>query len=87
MSASTLTFNTGYMSGIEPLTGTNFSTWRDQVKLTLGVMDLDHALRIDPPAALTAESTADQKRAYEQWKRSNRENAKSSKSKPKTKAI
>ncbi|GJS18788.1 UBN2_2 domain-containing protein [Tanacetum coccineum] len=35
----------------------------DQVKLTLGVMDLDHALRIDPPAALTAESTADQKRA------------------------
>ncbi|GKA97571.1 putative RNA-directed DNA polymerase [Tanacetum coccineum] len=72
MSASTLTSNTGYMSGIEPLTGTNFSTWRDQVKLTLGVMDLDHALRIDPPAALTAESTADQKRAYEQWERSNR---------------
>ncbi|GJZ40355.1 putative RNA-directed DNA polymerase [Tanacetum coccineum] len=65
MSASTLTSNTGYMSGIESLTGTNFSTWRDQVKLTLGVMDLDHALRIDPPAALTVESTADQKRAYE----------------------
>ncbi|GKC52857.1 DNA mismatch repair protein [Tanacetum coccineum] len=63
--ASTLTSNTGYMSGIEPLNGTNFSTRRDQVKLTLGVMDLDHALRIDPPAALTAESTADQKRAYE----------------------
>ncbi|GJS10605.1 hypothetical protein Tco_0367401 [Tanacetum coccineum] len=34
--------------------------------------DLDHALRIDPPAALTAESTADQKRAYKQWERSNR---------------
>nr|GEY46727.1 putative zinc finger, CCHC-type [Tanacetum cinerariifolium] len=60
------------MSGIEPLTGTNFSTWRDQVKLTLGVMDLDHVLRIDPPAALTVESTADQKRAYEQWEQSNR---------------
>nr|GEX72729.1 UBN2_2 domain-containing protein [Tanacetum cinerariifolium] len=51
------------MSRIKPLTGTNFSTWRDQVKLTLGVMDLDHVLRIDPPVALTAESTADQKRA------------------------
>nr|GEX94923.1 putative zinc finger, CCHC-type [Tanacetum cinerariifolium] len=51
------------MSGIKLLTGTNFSTWRDQVKLTLEVMDLDHALRIDPPVALTAESTADQKRA------------------------
>ncbi|GKC56678.1 retrovirus-related pol polyprotein from transposon TNT 1-94, partial [Tanacetum coccineum] len=60
MSASTLTFNTGYLSGIEPLTCTNFSTWIDQVKLTLGVMDLDHALRIDPPAALIAESIADQ---------------------------
>ncbi|GJY35076.1 hypothetical protein Tco_0420454 [Tanacetum coccineum] len=35
-------------------------------------MDLDHALRIDPPAALTAESTTDHKRAYEQWKPSNR---------------
>nr|GEU30768.1 UBN2_2 domain-containing protein [Tanacetum cinerariifolium] len=35
-------------------------------------MDLDHALRIDPLAALTAESTVDQKGAYEQWERSNR---------------
>ncbi|GKC36145.1 hypothetical protein Tco_1048529, partial [Tanacetum coccineum] len=71
MSASTLTSNTGYLSGIEPLTGTNFSTWRDQVKLTLGVMDLDHVLCIDPPAALTAKSTTYQKRAYEQWEQSN----------------
>nr|GEY49022.1 hypothetical protein [Tanacetum cinerariifolium] len=35
-------------------------------------MDLDHALRIDPPATLTAESTTAHKRAYEQWERSNR---------------
>ncbi|GJS73292.1 putative zinc finger, CCHC-type containing protein [Tanacetum coccineum] len=35
-------------------------------------MDLDHALRINPPAALTAENTSDQKRTYEQWERSNR---------------
>ncbi|GJX86417.1 hypothetical protein Tco_0337191 [Tanacetum coccineum] len=35
-------------------------------------MDLDHALRIDPPATLTATSTTYQKRAYEQWERSNR---------------
>ncbi|GJS31237.1 putative zinc finger, CCHC-type containing protein [Tanacetum coccineum] len=73
MLASILTSKTGYTSGIEPLTGTNFSTWRDQVKLTLGVMDLDHALRIDPPAALTVESTTDHKCAYEQWERSNKE--------------
>ncbi|GKD54343.1 putative RNA-directed DNA polymerase [Tanacetum coccineum] len=30
-------------------------------------MDLNHALCIDPLAALTAESTTDHKRAYEQW--------------------
>nr|GEX13048.1 putative zinc finger, CCHC-type [Tanacetum cinerariifolium] len=72
MPSSTLTSNTGYMPEIKPLTGTNFSTWRDQVKLTLRVMDLNHALRIDPPAALTAESTVDHKRAHEQWERSNR---------------
>ncbi|GKE40639.1 hypothetical protein Tco_1464044, partial [Tanacetum coccineum] len=44
---------------------TDHRTWdmRDQVKITLGVIDLDHALRIDPPITKTAESTADQKRA------------------------
>ncbi|GKA64215.1 putative zinc finger, CCHC-type containing protein [Tanacetum coccineum] len=35
-------------------------------------MDLDHALCIDHPVALTATSTSDQKCAYEQWERSNR---------------
>nr|GEW33893.1 UBN2_2 domain-containing protein [Tanacetum cinerariifolium] len=35
----------------------------DQVKLSLEVLDLNHALRIDPPSALTAESTVDQVRA------------------------
>ncbi|KAK9074591.1 hypothetical protein SSX86_007189 [Deinandra increscens subsp. villosa] len=64
------TMNPNY--GIEPLTGTNFASWRDAIKLTLGMMDLDYALRHDPPAALTAESTTDQKQVYEKWERSNR---------------
>ncbi|GKC04944.1 hypothetical protein Tco_0996554 [Tanacetum coccineum] len=72
MSRSSSTSNTRYLSGIEPLTGTNFSTWRDQVKRTLRVMDLEHALRIDPHAALTTASTTHQKRTYEQWERSTR---------------
>ncbi|XP_022031791.1 uncharacterized protein LOC110932844 [Helianthus annuus] len=57
--------------GIELLTGANFATWRDTVKLTLGMVDLDYALRHDPPAALTAESNADQKIEHEKWERSN----------------
>uniref|UniRef100_A0A251T5E4 Uncharacterized protein n=1 Tax=Helianthus annuus TaxID=4232 RepID=A0A251T5E4_HELAN len=51
--------------GIELLSGANFATWRDTVKLTLGMVDLDYALRHDPPAALTTESTADQKIEHE----------------------
>ncbi|KAK2975463.1 hypothetical protein RJ640_003616 [Escallonia rubra] len=35
-------------------------------------MDLDYALRVDAPAALTAESSTEQKAAYEKWDRSNR---------------
>ncbi|CAH9124977.1 unnamed protein product [Cuscuta epithymum] len=67
-SSSTVTSN----YGIEPLTGTNFTSWKDNVKLTLGVMDLDLALRYDPPEPLTAESTHEQKRFHEIWERSNR---------------
>ncbi|KAI3677451.1 hypothetical protein L2E82_51665 [Cichorium intybus] len=36
------------------------------------MMDLDCALRTDPPAALTNTSTVEQKHVYEQWDRSNR---------------
>ncbi|KAK2989551.1 hypothetical protein RJ640_001834 [Escallonia rubra] len=35
-------------------------------------MDLDYALRVDAPAALTAESSTEQKASYEKWERSNR---------------
>ncbi|KAK3019050.1 hypothetical protein RJ639_003745 [Escallonia herrerae] len=34
-------------------------------------MDLDYALRVDAPAALTAESSTEQKAAYKKWERSN----------------
>ncbi|KAJ0939016.1 putative RNA-directed DNA polymerase [Helianthus annuus] len=36
------------------------------------MVDLDYALRHDPPTALTAESTTDQKIEHEKWERSNR---------------
>ncbi|KAI3816586.1 hypothetical protein L1987_16288 [Smallanthus sonchifolius] len=58
--------------GIDILTGANFASWRDSIKLTLGMMDLDYALRQDAPDALTAESSADQKSEHAKWERSNR---------------
>ncbi|KAK3039644.1 hypothetical protein RJ639_027235 [Escallonia herrerae] len=63
---------TGYLSFIESLSGTNFRKWKEQISIILGVMDLDYALRVDAPTALTAESSTEQKAAYEKWERSNR---------------
>ncbi|KAL4581835.1 hypothetical protein LXL04_006367 [Taraxacum kok-saghyz] len=51
---------------------TNFSTWRDSLKPALGVMELDHALRFDPPKALNEKSTTEQNIFYDKWERSNR---------------
>ncbi|GJS46484.1 hypothetical protein Tco_0596605 [Tanacetum coccineum] len=71
-SALTPTAITNCVSGIEPLNGTNFSSWKEQVKISLGVTDLDYALRFDKPIPLTGTSTVDEKRTYEIWERSNR---------------
>ncbi|GAV72464.1 UBN2_2 domain-containing protein, partial [Cephalotus follicularis] len=53
------------------LNGTNFLTWKEQIDSVFGVMDLDHALRTDTPATIMAQSTTEQKAAYEKWERSN----------------
>ncbi|GAV81610.1 UBN2_2 domain-containing protein, partial [Cephalotus follicularis] len=57
---------------VEPLNGTNFLTWKEQIGIVLSVMDLDHALRTYTPAAITAQSITEQRAAYEKWERSNR---------------
>jgi len=72
ISALTPTTIANCISGIEHLNGTNFTMWKDQIKISLGITDLDYALRFDPPEPLTVDSTADQKKTYEIWERSNR---------------
>ncbi|GAV61953.1 hypothetical protein CFOL_v3_05478 [Cephalotus follicularis] len=62
----------GYLFGVEPLNGTNFFTCKEQIRIVFGVMDLDHTLRIDITVAITAQSTIEQRAAYEKWERSNR---------------
>ena len=54
------------------LNGTNFKSWKENVLIVLGVLDLDLALRVDQPDPLTHDSTSDQKREMEKWERSNR---------------
>jgi gag-polypeptide of LTR copia-type len=60
------------ISRITPLNGTNFSTWKEQIKIYLCVLEIDQALRVDKPVALTNKSSADDKANFAKWERSNR---------------
>ena len=53
------------------LNGTNFKSWKENVLIVLGVMDLDLALRVNQLDPLIDERTFDQKREMEKWERSN----------------
>ncbi|GKD71320.1 hypothetical protein Tco_1325410 [Tanacetum coccineum] len=72
MVALTPTAIANCISGIEHLNGTKFSSWKEQVKFSLSITDLDYALRFNKPNPLTATSTVDEKKTYEIWERSNR---------------
>ncbi|KAL0368118.1 UNVERIFIED_CONTAM: hypothetical protein Scaly_1030700 [Sesamum calycinum] len=56
---------------IPMLNGSNFKSWKENLEIVLGVMDLDLALREDSPPALTDNSTSKQKREKERLEKSN----------------
>ncbi|KAG6483236.1 hypothetical protein ZIOFF_059878 [Zingiber officinale] len=63
---------TSQIASIETLTGSNFKKWNEHIRLVLGIMDLDYALRVNKPTPLSNTSTQDEKSIYEKWERSNR---------------
>ena len=67
--ASTISAN---INSIHVLSGTNFKTWKENLMIVLGCMDLDLALRVGQLAAPTDESFLEEKRDFERWDRSNR---------------
>ncbi|XP_071687560.1 uncharacterized protein [Rutidosis leptorrhynchoides] len=71
ISALTPTAIANCISSIQHLNGTNFASWKDQIKISLGIIELNYALRFDQPAPLSDKSTVEQKRTYDMWKRSN----------------
>ena len=71
-SVSTMFAISANISSIPKLNNSNFKNWKEHVMTVLGCLDLDHVFRLDRPAALTNESTPDQKSADEKWERSNR---------------
>ncbi|XP_074342964.1 uncharacterized protein LOC141680715 [Apium graveolens] len=57
------------LSMILRLNGTNYVTWKKNVEIILGCMDLDHALRKEQPVSTTDDPKMDQ---IKKWERSNR---------------
>ncbi|KAM3292639.1 hypothetical protein ACQJBY_036389 [Aegilops geniculata] len=68
----------GLLNSIEHLNGTTFPTWKEQISINLGVMDLGYALREKAPVPLSShdENLAERTKVYEanreKWERSNR---------------
>ncbi|XP_022869298.1 uncharacterized protein LOC111388743 [Olea europaea var. sylvestris] len=59
-------------SSIPIFNGSNFSDWKEQIQFHLGVLDLDLALRIETPLAITETSSAEERALFKSWERSNR---------------
>ncbi|KAL5840647.1 hypothetical protein ACOSQ4_013255 [Xanthoceras sorbifolium] len=60
------------LSAIKTLTGSNFDEWYESLSMFLGIMNLDLALRVNPPHIPTVESSFEDKKFYESWEHSNR---------------
>ena len=59
------------VNSVPILNGTNFKDWKENIKIILGCMDLDLALRTEQPPAPTTSSIPEDKRDHEKWDRSN----------------
>lgn len=69
MSTTSISAN---MNNVPMLNGTNFKDWKENILIVLGCMDIDLALRMPKPNALTAQSTPEEIVYFEKWDRSNR---------------
>ncbi|CAL9010865.1 unnamed protein product, partial [Prunus brigantina] len=67
-----ITVNTTSYNSIEILTGSNYLKWKEELEISLGLMDYDIALKWDALKEPAADATADVKRKYERWEKANR---------------
>nr|XP_009804664.1 PREDICTED: uncharacterized protein LOC104249858 [Nicotiana sylvestris] len=63
---------TTQLNSIETLTSSNYKKWKQDVKIVLGLMDLDFTLIEQKPAESTTTRTADEKAKYEKWMKANK---------------
>ncbi|OVA00008.1 hypothetical protein BVC80_1445g4 [Macleaya cordata] len=57
---------------VDPLTGSNYSTWKRQITLQLGLLDFDFVLTEARPVVPTAESTDVEKATFKKWEKINK---------------
>ncbi|KAG8390835.1 hypothetical protein BUALT_Bualt01G0124800 [Buddleja alternifolia] len=61
-----------HASSIPLFNGLKFSDWSEQVQFHLGVLDLDISLQVEKPAAITDQSSTEEKSIHKLWERLNR---------------
>ncbi|XP_057739841.1 uncharacterized protein LOC130956928 [Arachis stenosperma] len=61
-----------HATSVPMFNGLNYSDWSEQVQFQLGVLDLDLALQVQKPAAITVLSSNEEKAHYKAWEKSNR---------------
>ncbi|OVA14265.1 hypothetical protein BVC80_9027g6 [Macleaya cordata] len=57
---------------VDPLTGSNYSTWKRQITLQLDLLDFDFVLTEAGPVVPTAESTDVEKATFKKWEKVNK---------------
>ena len=53
------------------LNGTNFKYWKQNIIIVLGYMDLDLTLRMEQLTSFESNSSIEDKKAFEKWRRFN----------------
>lgn len=59
------------LTGIEPLNGSNYTTWKTGVDIMLGLSDYEFVLTEEKPPKPTAETSEANKLGYEKWNKAN----------------
>ncbi|XP_020249419.1 uncharacterized protein LOC109826810 [Asparagus officinalis] len=61
-----------HLTGIEPLTGSNYGNWKMQVEIVLGCLDYDYVLTEDKPEEPDESSSQSEKKSHAKWVKANK---------------
>lgn len=64
--------NLSAINSIMPLDSSNFKTWKSDIEITLGLMDLDIAILSDAPNPPAANASVTEKNRFAKWEKANR---------------